>query len=92
MIQVEVAYAKPQTQRIISLTVPEGTCLLEAVQLSGILSEFPEIDLARAKMGVFGRLEKNPQSRILNNGDRVEIYRPLLADPKEIRRRKAQGI
>ncbi len=90
LIPVEVAYAQPERQLIIPLEVPEGTTLRQAVELSGILKEFPEIDLAKNKVGIFGRLAK-PDTP-LRPGDRVEIYRPLIADPKAVRRqRAAQG-
>ena len=86
-ITVEVAYARPDKQLILSVTGPQGMTLLEATERSGIVEHFPEIDLATAKMGVFSKLEK-PDSP-LNNGDRVEIYRELIADPKQARKKKA---
>lgn len=88
-LQVEVAYAKPQTQKIIALTVPAGTTLFEAAERSGIIEQFPEIDLETVKMGVFGKLEAKPKEREIRNGERVELYRPLIADPKEARKRRA---
>ncbi len=87
MIPVEVAYARPDKQRIIPLEVPEGTTVREAIEASGILEEFPEIDLSRNKVGIFGRLTK--PDTVLREGDRVEIYRPLIADPKAVRRQRA---
>ncbi len=89
-IEVEVAYAKPEKQRIILLSVLVGTTVYEAAELSGIVTEFPEIDLEKASLGVFGKSEKNPRQRVLKQGERVEIYRPLLIDPKEIRKKRAQ--
>lgn len=94
MLQVEVAYASPQRQCLIALGVPEGTTALEAVTRSGIVGEFPEIDLNTASMGIFSRLldgrsQPLPKDYALENGDRVEIYRPLLIDPKEARLRRA---
>ncbi len=90
VIPVEVAYARPERQVIIPLEVPEGTTLRQAVELSGIVKEFPEIDLSKNKVGIFGRLAK--PDTVLREGDRVEIYRPLIADPKAVRRqRAAQG-
>lgn len=86
-ILVEVAYALPQQQLIIELKVPEGTTTLQAVQLSGILQKFPDIDLERNKLGIFGKLVK--PDTVLRERDRVEIYRPLIADPKEVRRQRA---
>ncbi len=89
LIAVEVAYARPDRQLIVPLEVPEGTTVAEAIELSGILKEFPEIDLKRNKVGIFGRLTK--LSTVLREGDRVEIYRPLIADPKAVRRARAQA-
>lgn len=85
--KVEVAYAKPDEQVILSLEVEEGTTVLEAVERSGILRRFPEIDTATAKLGIFAKAAKPDAT--LNPGDRVEIYRPLIADPKEARKKRA---
>lgn len=87
-IRVEVAFARPDRQEILSLEVVEGTTAIEAVRQSGILDIFPEIEPGRNRLGVFGRLvgEDTP----LRDGDRVEIYRPLKVDPKEVRRRRAR--
>jgi putative ubiquitin-RnfH superfamily antitoxin RatB of RatAB toxin-antitoxin module len=87
-IQVEVAYAKRDEQVIISLDVDAGTTLEQAIQLSGILEQFPEIDLAKNKTGIFGKIAKADTE--LREKDRVEIYRPLIADPKESRRKRAE--
>jgi len=84
---VEVAYATPQKQLIIPLKVAPGTTAEQAVLASGILQKFPEIDLAQNKLGIFGKLIKNDLE--LREHDRVEIYRPLIADPKEVRRQRA---
>jgi uncharacterized protein len=84
---VEVAYALPQQQVIIPVKVSEGTTAEQAVQASGILKKFPEIDLTQNKLGIFGKLAKN--DTVLRERDRVEIYRPLVADPKEVRRQRA---
>jgi uncharacterized protein len=86
-ILVEVAYALPQQQLIIPVKVAEGATAEQAVQASGILKKFPEIDLAQNKLGIFGKLIKN--DAVLRERDRVEIYRPLIADPKEVRRQRA---
>ncbi|NNG12732.1 MAG: RnfH family protein [Halobacteria archaeon] len=89
-IVVEVAYATPAKQVILKLAVEPGTSLEQAIRLSGILEQFPEIDLGQNKVGIFGRLGK--LADVLQAGDRVEIYRPLIADPKEVRKqRAAQG-
>lgn len=86
-IRVEVAYARPDEQAVIPVEVEAGTSAREAVARSGILERFPEIDLDSSKLGIFGKLTK--PDTVLRPGDRVEIYRPLIADPKEVRRRRA---
>ncbi|HHO68738.1 MAG TPA: RnfH family protein [Gammaproteobacteria bacterium] len=89
-IHVEVAYALPHEQVILPLKLPAGSTLMQAIEQSGILERFPDIDLSRQKVGIFGKLKKPDQ--VLRDGDRVEIYRPLIADPKEVRKqRAAQG-
>ncbi len=89
-IRVEVAYALPHEQVILPLELPAGSTLMQAIEQSGILKRFPDIDLSRQKVGIFGKLKKPDQ--VLRDGDRVEIYRPLIADPKEVRKqRAAQG-
>ena len=87
LIPVEVAYALPTEQVILYLEVEEGTIVRDAISRSGILDRFPDIDLSRNKVGVFGKLAK--LDTVLHPKDRVEIYRPLIADPKEVRRRRA---
>jgi putative ubiquitin-RnfH superfamily antitoxin RatB of RatAB toxin-antitoxin module len=89
MINVEVAYALPHEQKIIALPVEEGCTAYQAAVRSGIAEQFPEIDLATTKMGIFGKVLKDPAATTLQEGDRVEIYRPLIADPKEVRARRA---
>ena len=87
---VEVAYAVVDHQILLSIQVREGATVQDAIQQSGILESYPEIDLSRNKVGVFGKLVKLQAE--LREGDRVEIYRPLIADPKEVRKlRAAQG-
>ena len=86
-ILVEVAYAKPDVQVIIPLTVELGTTLEQAIEQSGILDSFPEIDLNKNKVGIFSKLAK--KDAVLREKDRVEIYRPLIADPKEVRKQRA---
>lgn len=95
MITVEVAYALPNKQKIVSLQVEPGTTALQAVERSGIVRDFPEIDVETAKMGLFGQAlgtkgMKKAHEHELQAGDRVEIYRPLTADPKEVRRKRAE--
>ena len=87
-ILVEVAYAKEDEQVIIPLNVDAGTTLEQAIQLSGILEHYPEIDLAQNKTGIFGKIAKADTE--LREKDRVEIYRKLIADPKESRRKRAE--
>lgn len=87
-VRVEVAYAKPDVQVIIPLDAAEGITLEEAIKQSGILNQFPEIDLSQNKVGIFGKISKKDQ--VLRNHDRVEIYRPLIADPKEVRKQRAK--
>lgn len=87
VISVEVAYATLEEQRIISLEVVPGTTLRQAIEQSGILEHFSEIDLGNAKVGIFGKLKKLDEA--LRAGDRVEIYRPLIADPKQVRKQRA---
>ncbi len=86
-IKVEVAYAQPDGQVIIPVDIENGANLDDAINLSGILDQFPDIDLTKNKVGIFGKLAK--LDRELRSGDRVEIYRALIADPKEVRRRRA---
>ncbi len=86
-LRIEVAYARPDRQTLLKLRVPAGTTAREAVRLSGIRGEFPEIDLDANQLGVFGRKVKGETP--VQEGDRVEIYRPLRADPREVRRRLA---
>jgi uncharacterized protein len=85
---VEVAYALPDQQLIIPVKLPAGSTVADAVNQSGILKKFPEIDLTNNKVGIFGKLTL--LDTVLRAKDRVEIYRPLIADPKEVRRQRAQ--
>ena len=84
LIAIEVAYADTQQQSVIQLRVPLTTTVAEAIDASGILSQFPEIDLTEQKVGIFSQL--CILETVVNAGDRVEIYRPLLQDPMEARR------
>ncbi len=85
--QIEVAYATPDEQYLLPVTVKPGTTLVQAIEQSGILQACPEIDLAKARVGIYGKVAK--KDAVLNPGDRVEIYRPLIADPKEARKKRA---
>ncbi len=88
-IPIEVAYALPDRQRILDIEITAETTMLMAAQQSGIDEVFPEIDWATVKMGVFGREERSPETRLLHPGDRIEIYRPLTMSPMELRRVRA---
>lgn len=90
MIRVEVAFARPDRQEIISLDVEEGTTAVEAVKRSGIAAVFPEVDPENDDMGIFGKVIKNPSDHELRDGDRVEVYRPLKIDPKQARLNRAK--
>ncbi|ACR28452.1 RnfH family protein [Burkholderia glumae] len=86
MPAVQVCYALPTQQTLIDLDVPENTTVRAAIEASGIVARHPEIDLSVAKTGVFGKLA--PLDAVLRDGDRVEIYRPLVVDPKAARQRR----
>lgn len=86
-INVEVAYALPEKQLIRTVNVEAGTTIGAAIVQSGIMMDFPDLDLENAKVGIFGKVAA--MTTVLSNGDRVEIYRPLIADPKEVRRKRA---
>lgn len=87
LITVEVVFAKPGEQALEELHVPAGSTIEAVVRQSGFLERFPEIDLSKNKVGVFGKAVALAAS--INEGDRVEIYRPLIADPKEARKKRA---
>jgi putative ubiquitin-RnfH superfamily antitoxin RatB of RatAB toxin-antitoxin module len=87
-ITVEVAYALPHKQALLNIKVPVGTTALQAALQSGIASKFEGLDLDDASLGIFGQAVA--PGHILHDGDRVEIYRPLLADPKEVRKARAE--
>ena len=94
LINVEVAYARPDKQKLIEMAVEVGTTAFQAAEHSGITQHFPEIDLETAPMGLFGQTFGTKglapaKEYHLHDGDRVEIYRPLIADPKEARRKRA---
>ncbi len=89
MLSIEVAYALPQKQELVQLDLPAGSTVLRAIEASGLVQKYPEIDLAKNKVGVYGKLAKLDAA--LRNRDRVEIYRPLIADPKEVRKKRADG-
>ena len=86
-IRVEVAYALPDRQSLLALDVTAGTTALQAAEQSGLAQQYEELVLADAKLGIFGKVVAPTQ--VLREGDRVEIYRPLIADPKEVRKARA---
>lgn len=86
LIRVEVAYATPSKQDIIALQVEIGSTIGSVIQRSGILHIFPEIDLVQQKVGVFGKVRE--LTDLVGDGDRIEIYRALLIDPMEARRKR----
>ena len=87
LIRVDVVYALPNQQALVKLHLPVHSTALAAIEASGLLQQYPEIDLAKNKIGVFAKLVK--PDAILRDRDRVEIYRPLIADPKEVRKKRA---
>ena len=88
-IEIEVAYATPDKQLILTLSVAADCTVYDAVRASGIDKKFPEIDLDSSKMGVFSKLVSKPKIQTLSPGDRIEVYRPLLIDPKANRKKRA---
>ncbi len=84
---VEVAYALPDKQSLVSLEVEKGTTLKEAIEASGILDSFEQIDLNKDRVGIFSKFAT--LDTVLREKDRVEIYRPLIADPKKVRKERA---
>lgn len=86
-IQIEVVYARTERQDVIPLTVVAGTTLTQAVEASGLPAKYPDIDLAKGKFGIYSKLTK--PDTVLRDRDRVEIYHPLIADPKEVRKQRA---
>ncbi len=89
LVNVEVACALPDRQQVVPLQVEAGCTAQEALARSDIASRFPELDLATCRLGIFAKVIDDPASHVLVEGDRVEIYRPLLLDPKEARRQRA---
>lgn len=86
-LTIEVVYALAQHQAIKRVKLPQGSCVRDAIEASGLLEIYPEIDLTKNKLGIFAKLSK-PDTP-LRDRDRVEIYRPLIADPKEVRKQRA---
>jgi hypothetical protein len=86
-INVEVVYALAARQELIHLKLPQGATLQQALEASGLPQKHPEIDLAKGRFGIYSKLAK--PDTVLRDRDRVEIYRPLIADPKEVRKQRA---
>ncbi|MEX3775427.1 RnfH family protein [Pseudomonas sp. MYb118] len=89
VIEIEVVYAAVDRQVLRSVTVAQGSSVRAALLASGLGAEFPELSLADCPVGIFGKVVADPQVRQVQAGDRLEIYRPLMADPKEVRRLRA---
>jgi hypothetical protein len=87
-IKVEVVYALPHEQTLLNVEVPQGSTVEQAIKISGILQKYAGIDLATNKVGIFSKLSK--LDTVVREHDRIEIYRPLIADPKEVRRKRAE--
>ncbi len=90
LIAIEVVYADVGRQYLQAVSVPVGTTLRSAVRLSGIAEQFPGLDVLGCPLGIFGKVIADADTRAVEEGDRIEIYRPLLADPKEVRRLRAE--
>jgi len=88
-ISVEIIYIEPGSQNSLTLELPKGSNINQAINRSGLLKRFPEIDLAVNKVGIFSKIQE--LDTVLQSGDRIEIYRPLQVDPKEARRRRARS-
>lgn len=89
-VAIEVAYALAERQKILRLHVPRGTTVRQAAVLSAMDSYFPGLDLSNCPLGIFGKAVSQANERVVLAGERVEIYRPLLADPKEVRKQRAE--
>ena len=88
-IVIEVAYALADKQKLLRLSVPYGTTVRQAAERSGMAAHFPGLDLSTSPLGIFGKAVAKPEERLIEEGERVEIYRPLIADPKEVRKQRA---
>lgn len=86
-MKFEVAYGRMDEQALLQVEADSSLTVQQAIERSGILQRFPEIDLAGYKVGIFGKSTR--LDTLLSEGDRVEIYRPLIADPKEARKKRA---
>lgn len=91
-LHIEVAFALPNVQRIIPLDLPQGSTVRDAALASGLDKQFADLDLATVDLGVFGKVVSKPEKQLLAEGDRVEVYRSLIADPKEVRKQRAAKV
>lgn len=91
-LQVEVVYATAEQQWLLPVDVAPGTSLREAVRLSGIAGQVPGLDIEACPLGIFGKLVSEAAQQVVAEGDRIELYRPLLADPKEVRKQRAAKV
>lgn len=89
---LEVVYALPDKQTLLAFTAPSDISIREAIKLSGILEKNPDIDLSDQQVGIFGKRILDVENYVLQDNDRIELYRPLQVDPKEARRRRAEKI
>lgn len=87
MLNVEVCYAMSNKQEVVRVRIPEGATLQQGLDASGLLAKYPEIDIRKNKFGIWNKLSK--LDAVLRDKDRIEIYRPLIADPKEVRKQRA---
>jgi putative ubiquitin-RnfH superfamily antitoxin RatB of RatAB toxin-antitoxin module len=91
-VQVEVVYATAERQWLLVLDVVPGTTLREAVRLSGIAGQVPGLDVEACPLGIFGKVVNDAEQQAVSEGDRIELYRPLLVDPKEVRKQRAAKV
>ncbi|OOV98130.1 RnfH family protein [Pseudomonas sp. MF4836] len=89
IIEIEVVYAAVDRQVLLKVSLPAGSTLRAGLMASGIAAQFPELDVQSCPVGIFGKVIADPDRHVLQAGERIEIYRPLLADPKEVRRLRA---
>ena len=88
-LRVEVVYALPDRQVLLALEVKDGTTVQDVIMQSGITRSFPDLDAVNSPVGIFGK--RVTRQTLVKDGDRIEIYRPLIADPKSMRRARARG-
>ncbi|MFK8329602.1 RnfH family protein [Pseudomonas sp. BJa5] len=91
-LPVEVVYATAEQQWLLALDVAPGTTLREAVRLSGIAGQVPGLDVEACPLGIFGKVVSDAEQQAVSEGDRIELYRPLLVDPKEVRKQRAAKV